>query len=355
MFNWTTTTILNSLKDITTGADLIKVWTGAEASGDVKAGFSGVYPVVKVKRDHLFETRYVTSAYKAVSADPVLCKISLDCDALITAIKALHTEATWKDHARLSLYIGLEGSEESIYANDMYKKGKPFSVGFDVTSATVAADLAALIKKNAEKYGVVIYGKQVLKLTVNGTKLVIEGTHEHQRVRNAFVAVDTVVDEEVVASYDEDEGTTDGTQSADKIFTLDKRGSNGFGTYTQLIKDLRLPTYANLQWNALHEDEKPVVGGHYNQYIISYCAPSMANPGLTMIGQHGNSVTTHVFWVNKSISDAFEAAMKGTGTGSDVGIVFTEVKTTGKESTEAGTNYAENHEQSETVSHKKTK
>lgn len=347
MFNWTTTTILNSLKDITTGDDLIKVFF------DKFKGASDSNPVLKIKRDKTFENRYVTSVYKAEAADPVLCKMTVNCAKLITAITALHTEDTWKDHARLSFYIALEGSEESIYANDMYQKGKPFSIGFDVTKTTKAADLAALIKKNAEKYGVVIYGKQVLKLTADGDNLVVEGTHEHQRIKVAFVAVDTVIDEEVVDAFSEADATTNATSGKKEsdlgVFVLEERGANGFGTYTQLIKDLRLPTYANLQWNALHEDEKPVVGGHYNQYIITYCAPSMANPSLTMIGQHGNSITTHVFWVADGLTTEFEGFL------TTAKLTITPAALKVAADANIGEKYAENHEQSETVSHKKTK
>ena len=39
MFNWTTTTIINSLEDATTGDKLVKVWKNAENG----SGFSGSY------------------------------------------------------------------------------------------------------------------------------------------------------------------------------------------------------------------------------------------------------------------------------------------------------------------------
>lgn len=40
--------------------------------------FSGSYPIIKIKRDHTFETRYITNVYKAVAKDPVKCKATLD-------------------------------------------------------------------------------------------------------------------------------------------------------------------------------------------------------------------------------------------------------------------------------------
>lgn len=349
MFNWTTTTIINSLKDYTTGADLIKVWTGAEeGEASLKAGFSGTYPVIKIKRDKTFETRYISKIYKAIANNPILCEMTVDCKKLIDLV------TTTPAHVRLSFYIALEGSEESIYANDFYQKGKPFSIGFEVTKADTAATIAAKIKKNAEKFGVVIYGKKVFDLIDNGDNtLTLKGTHEYQRFKMAAVAIDDVIDEQIVDYFEDGAETT----SEGKVFKLVQRGINGFGTYHQLVKDLRLPTVHHNKWLQLKEDEKPVVGAKYNQYIITYCAPSMANPGFTVIGQHNMSVTTHVFWVNQAVDTEFQAALTAAGitpevvntvtvdeqTKADTAVAPTEAGV--KTSASAGTNYSVNHEQ----------
>ena len=350
MFNWTTTTIINSLKDYTTGADLIKVWTGAsdaDAAG-LKAGFSGTYPVIKIKRDKTFETRYISKIYKAIANNPILCEMTVDCDKLLALV------TTKPAHVRLSFYVALEGSEESIYANDWYQKGKPFSIGFDVTATDTAATIDAKIKKNAEKFGVVIYGKKVFDLIDNGDNtLTLKGTHEYQRFKMAAVAIDDVIDEQIVDYFEDGAETT----SEGGVFELVQRGINGFGTYHQLVKDLRLPTAHHTKWLQLKEDEKPVVGAKYNQYIITYCAPSMANPGFTVIGQHNMSVTTHVFWVNQAVDTEFQAALTAAGitpevvntvtvdeqTKADTAVAPTEAGV--KTSANAGTNYSVNHEQ----------
>ena len=350
MFNWTTTTIINSLKDYTTGADLIKVWAGAsgEDAAGLKAGFSGTYPVIKIKRDKTFETRYISKIYKAIANNPILCEMTVNCENLRTLV------TTKPAHVRLSFYVALEGSEESIYANDWYQKGKPFSIGFDVTATDTAATIAAKIKKNAEKFGVVIYGKKVFDLIDNGDDtLTLKGTHEYQRFKMAAVAIDDVIDEQIVDYFEDGAETT----SEGGVFELVQRGINGFGTYHQLVKDLRLPTAHHTKWLQLKEDEKPVVGAKYNQYIITYCAPSMANPGFTVIGQHNMSVTTHVFWVNQAVDTEFQAALTAAGitpevvntvtvdeqTKADTAVAPTEAGV--KTSASAGTNYSVNHEQ----------
>ncbi len=359
MFNWTTTTVINSLQDLTTGEPLVKVWTGAEdGENNLKAGFSGVYPVIKIKRDHTFEARYITKVYKAIASNPTYCEIKVDCDTIKTLLDNYGDELQWPVHARLSFYVALEGSEESIYANDGYQKGKPFSVGFDILKKDDGEAIAKKIKKNAEKFGVVMFGKKVFDLSVEGSALTIKGTHEYQRFKVAGIAIDDVIDEILLDTYADGEGT-----SENAVFELVKRGANGFGTYHQLLKDLRLPTAHNTKWLALKEDEKLVIGGKYNQYIVNYCAPSMANPGFTVIGQHNNSVTTHVFWVNQNVDDKFVAFLKAAGIEPEVvnevtqdaegNDVNTPTDKGVKPAANAGTNYSENHEQDETVSHKK--
>jgi hypothetical protein len=89
---------------------------------------------------------------------------------------------------------------------------------------------------------------------------------------------------------------------------LEERGENSFGTYSQIVKDLRLPTAANYQWTHVRQVETPIIGAIYNQYIIEYCAPAV-NDGLHAVGQRMDSHTTHVFWVNQEIAKEWETAL----------------------------------------------
>lgn len=287
MFNWTTTTILNTLKDFTTGDALINV------NEDTK--------ILKIKRDFTFEPRYITKVYKAEAQEAKLCKMTVDLASLVGQV----------GDYRLTFYITLEGSNESIYANDMIQKGKAFSIGFHVSASDTAKRIAEKIKANADKFGVVMYGKKIFVLTAteNG-KLEIAGTHEYQRFRDVAIAksVNDGLSEELVLVY-----TYGDDANNDEAFVLNERGENSFGTYLNLIKDLRLPTVHNTKWLKVKADETPAVGALYNQYIINYCAPSMANPGLTVVGQTNMSTTTHVFWVNQTVASEFEAALAQAG------------------------------------------
>lgn len=301
MFNWTTTTILNSLTDYT-NPDLTLV--------------SAANETLRIKRAFIFEKKYIEKIRKATAADPTLFQLTINLKTLVEKLAAGEKDV----YGTLAFYIGLEGSEESIYANDWYQKGRPFSIGFgyeyaasDKTGAGSTAEakakaMAATIAANAKKYGIMTFGKRIFSLEASNTNLILKGAHEYQRIMKAAVITDDGIYDKFIYTY-EDNGTAE-----QGIFTLDVRGTNGFGTYTQLVKDLRLPTPEHTKFYQVMADETPIPGAKYNQYIITYCAPSLANPGFGVIGEkHTATETTHVFWVNQAIDAQFMTYINAIG------------------------------------------
>ena len=282
MFNWTTTTLVNEIP--------------ANFVYDENKG------VVRISK-HLFEKRWVENIRKAEYQTVELCEANLDLTKVKDAIAA--NEATKNASvARLYIYVGLEGSEESIYANDWYRKGMPLSVSFNVTSD--ASEMASAIADTVKTFNVFTKVKKVLDVTANEGVLNIKGTHEHQRIEKIQVLVEVGAGEEkAIVDYELRPRTT---RKEDAV-TLVKAGRNGFGTYSQLLKDLRLPTAVHNHWLSVQKDEMPIVGANYNQYIITYYAPSTANPSFTAIGNRSMSETTHVFWVKSDLAEEFEAIL----------------------------------------------
>lgn len=268
MFNWTTTTLVNELPFI------------KKEDGKLRIG------------KHLFEKRWVESIRKAEGHKHELCAMDLDLADVATLVAA--KEAT-KDAtvARLYLYVGLEGSEESIYTNDWYRKGMPLSVSFvlDADGKVMAKAIADTVKQ----FNVFTKVKKVLDVTAEGSVLHIVGTHEHQRLEKLQVLVEVGAGEEIAVVNFEPRRTEQ--PDAVKKYV---RGVNGFGTYSQLLKDLRLPTANHNHWLSVQKDEMPILGALYTQYIITYYAPSSANPSFTAVGNRSMSETTHVFWVNSA-------------------------------------------------------
>ena len=269
MFNWTTTTLINKLPHISQEKD------GA---------------ALRIEK-HLFEKRWVESIRKAEGHDYELCEAKLDLGEIAFG------EAD--KVARLFIYVGLDGSEESIYANDWYRKGMPLSVSFVVDEPE---KMAKAIVDTVKTFNVFTKVKKVLEVSAEGGVLVIKGTHEHQRLQKIQVLVDAGLGEEKALVNYELNRREDAAVAEKDI----KVGKNGFGTFHQLSKDLRLPTAVHNHWLSVQKDEMPIVGALYTQYIITYYAPSTANPSFTAVGNRSMSETTHVFWVKSDLVEAWE-------------------------------------------------
>ena len=291
MFNWTTTTLINAMPNVNTDKE-------------------GVLRIGK----NVFEKRWVESIRKAVATDVKICKATIDMTEVATKIAEAEV-------ARLYVYVGLEGSEESTYANDWYRKGMPLSISFTQNSP---ANMADAIAKTVKQFNVFTKGKKILDVTASGTNLVLEGTHEYQRIQKIAILINDkdskIGEEKVVLEYELNR------KAAPTGITINEVGANGFGTYSQLIKDLRLPTAANTTWTSVNKDEMPIVGAKYNQYIITYYAPSASNPSFTSVGNRSMSETTHVYWVKEDQVTAFETALTQIDPDGDKSLNTTEVK-----------------------------
>lgn len=265
---------------------------------------------LRIKRDFVFakddERGKVMAIRKRAGYDAVACEASIDF-AEIAEIQPTTEEP--KKYCRLDIYLGVEGAEPFIYSTPWVQKGMPFWVEFTVNKSNkdkIAEVVADMIKKNH----LFLVDKDLLHVEAEGNKLTLTGATEYQRFRNVEVRTFAVTDDyaELVAEMGEE-----------APIKLEERGKNAFGTYSQIVKDLRLPTAANYQWTHVRQVETPIVGAIYNQYIIEYCAPS-TNEGLGAVGARLESHTTHVFWVknDEALISEWEAALGAVGTIEDV-------------------------------------
>lgn len=278
-----------------------------------KTNIDGVeVDALKIKRDFVFVKGCVKAIRKRAGYNAVMCKATIDFadSALLAALKT----GGAKTYCRLDIYLGVEGAEPYIYSTPWVQKGMPFWIEFTVKEADEAATIAKNVADMLKKNHVFLCDKDLINVSVSGSKLILEGATEYQRFRkieiSTFDAYDDYADK--VAELDpKDEDATD--------ITLDERGKNSFGTYSQIIKDLRLPTAANYQWTHIRQVETPIVGAIYNQYIVEYEAPA-SNDGLHAVGQRMTSHTTHVFWVknDSALISAWETALGTIGTVVDV-------------------------------------
>lgn len=307
--NFQTQTIINSKLD----PDSSKLnGEGTDNTYLFKSGKTNIDGVevdaLKIKRDFVFVKDCVKAIRKRAGYNAVMCKATIDFidSALLAALKA----GGAKTYCRLDIYLGVEGAEPYIYSTPWVQKGMPFWIEFTVKEADEAATIAKNVADMLKKNHVFLCDKDLINVSVSGSKLILEGATEYQRFRKIEISTFDAYDD-----YADKVAELDPTKTAATDIKLDERGKNSFGTYSQIIKDLRLPTAANYQWTHIRQVETPIVGAIYNQYIVEYEAPA-TNDGLHAVGQRMTSHTVHVFWVKNDsdlISD-WEAALGTVGT-----------------------------------------
>lgn len=270
---------------------------------------------LKIKRDFVFVKGCVKAIRKRAGYEAVPCKATIDFSdtTLLAALKA----GGAKTYCRLDIYLGVEGAEPYIYSTPWVQKGMPFWIEFTVKEADEAATIAKNVADMLKKNHVFLCDKDLINVSVSGSKLILEGATEYQRFRKIEISTFDAYDD-----YADKVAELDPTKTAATDIKLDERGKNSFGTYSQIIKDLRLPTAANYQWTHIRQVETPIVGAIYNQYIVEYEAPA-TNDGLHAVGQRMTSHTVHVFWVknDSDLISAWEAALATIGTVVDVDTV----------------------------------
>lgn len=311
--NFQTQTIINSNLD----PDSSKLnGKGTDNTYLFKSGKTNIDGVevdaLKIKRDFVFVKDCVKAIRKRAGYNAVMCKATIDFadSALLAALKT----GGAKTYCRLDIYLGVEGAEPYIYSTPWVQKGMPFWIEFTVKEADEAATIAKNVADMLKKNHVFLCDKDLINVSVSGSKLILEGATEYQRFRKIEISTFDAYDD-----YADKVAELDPTKTAATDIKLDERGKNSFGTYSQIIKDLRLPTAANYQWTHIRQVETPIVGAIYNQYIVEYEAPA-TNDGLHAVGQRMTSHTVHVFWVknDSDLISAWETALGTVGTVVDV-------------------------------------
>lgn len=296
MFQFTTTNVINSLKDYTTGKDLL-------VKGDTS---------LNILRVANFKKENVTAIYKALAKDPEMAKVTLDLGEL---------EGKAGEAYRLNLYIGLTGgSADSRYSNDLAYKGKSFSIDFIYKSD--AENTAIALEKIINKYDLMVYGQKLLEISHKAGFITIEATSEYQKFikvnlekfdETAHFGMGEYIPKVTLEDIDKKNTNAEVLPNEKGFFP----GREGFGTYSYLLHNIRIPTSARTDAFAPNQDEAPVIGAKYNQYTIHYCV-DRGPLGLNAVGDTVKSVTTHVFYVKSDLASEFEGALAILGTPEEI-------------------------------------
>lgn len=296
MFKYSVTSVINTINDYATGLPLFEGLDGkSQADGTVLENR------LKIKRGLEFKKSNVQAIYHRGYREAVNPEYKV----------ALDTVAATPGIYRISLYVTLSGSQDERYANTRVLKGKPIFVEFEVTAkentAALVADKVIAITK---KYLQMVYEDKIINIVKDSTTgIIIKGISGEQRFSK--VALEKWENNDWT-TLDESINGVAGTK-----ITVTAIGDNGFGTYRNIIKDLRLPTAANTRWTHIVQDETPVLGGMYDQYTIVYCV-HRGVLGSDAVGDDVTSITEHVFYVKSDVKVDWEAALAKLGTVTDV-------------------------------------
>lgn len=296
MFQFTSTTILNSNVDSSGKAK----WS-AETSA---AGVQSFY----VKRINNFVSDNVKTVYKREGAQPKLSVSDLVLNNWGTGVY------------QLVVGINYLGSQNSYYARPTnYIKGKPLFYSFELDGTETSTEVAEKIVKIV-KHLETRFGDKWLNVTNSSNTLTVKAIDEYQRFIQVAIQQYQPIDDpcscasecqcgwvDVLTAFPADETGTFPDPNATIV-----QGREGFGTYTQLMKDLRLPTAANTNWLAVNQEERPIPGALYHQYTLEY-VKARGIQGTDAVGDLVTSSTLHVFYVLESLAGSFEAAITAAG------------------------------------------
>jgi hypothetical protein len=276
MFNWNQTTILNSAKDLN-GKDKVTVVTDTK-----NAKNKGL----RIAKYHTFWADKVVSMHTNPSVEPKKGSVTITLSDSSTEAGEIY---------RIKLYARLSGSNNSYYANDFVFKGKPFVFEFEggVSGADLAKKFKSILAAYDDPFLTITNDGNAITFTGDNYTLFTEAKVEHfvEEPRN------------VMGGIWENAGVSEPTIT---------KCENGFGTYEQITKDLRLPTMEARAFGALNSEEMPIPGATYSQVTIIYCADRGVQ-GLQAIGEPVKSQTVHSFYVNDAIMSDFTAKLEEAG------------------------------------------
>ena len=277
MFTYTNTVVINSNTD--------------ELSGLVKfEGKNNQFRVKRVGRFNKDSVKYISKreGYKGIIST-----------ATFTPPTA-PSEAGAEDFYRIELFMRLSGSQASTMATaaTVYKS-KPIHIEFKVAHGDDASTIADNMVKAVRFFQQNLY--PYIKASKNeSNKVVISGTDEYEVFNKAELQK---LVSATVSVYPDDQNQYKKVSEA-----VIANGKEGFGTYTYIMKNLRLPTLEALRFGSPTQDEMPVIGMLYNQYTLEYCK-DRGIMGSDAVGDTVTSITHHVFFVRQDLAKAFEAAI----------------------------------------------
>jgi hypothetical protein len=265
--------------------------------------------------------------YKTVGNEGVYEILKLDVEGLSEVFPASNGGFMAPGTYQMNLFVKLLDPHALYeFGYPLYKNfGRHILIGFDVTSSDTAATVAAKIYESLEMavrkeefaLGTLEEGAEVLSDFVTDESTVVAMRAKHYALR--FDSLGIAVYDEVgacsscVGEYLDTLSILDRAEDAETPATIAVEGVQPFATGQWLIENLRFPTYPNIRWAAVGEENRPIPGVVYVQYSFAYDSPRPQFGGISGVGQKVEAVTRHIYYVPESMASAFEAGFAGIG------------------------------------------
>ena len=289
MFKYTNSYIINSATDVSG----LPKWSAQDEQDGKEANFN-------IKRMGTFVKSSVRSIYRTKYSEGIEGK------AVFTMQKGTYGSPAGTGEYMLDMYVRLTNDNlDSRFANDLVLKGMPFTFSITVTDSDTTSDMADKFADQINRMGIE-YNDFRLQAAAVGAQLTVWAGEQDLKYHVLF-------ERAVLRQYD---GSAE--FPVDRVYREVSQATVTkpvlpFGDYQWMIRNVMLPTTENRAiWN-VHEEDLPIVGGHYNQYYITICN-RVGVQGATHVGDVVYSETYHSFYVLDSLATEFEAALQKVGT-----------------------------------------
>lgn len=271
MYQFTTTTIINSALD----------------SNGTTAKFAGAADSLTVSRVGKFLNANITSLSKRPYSAPVLEVAQVTIPTITAGLVA-----------RLDVDIRLSQQTDSEYANTYLYFKKPVVVEV-IATGTAATDATAL--KNQINSLRDRFGFSYVTATTNGADLILTATNCNQRFFSIKILKETAAPyaNTIIEPVYEDVSST--------TFSVTTKGKLGFGDDDWMQRKIMLQTAENVRYFGYNKEERPILGGNYSEYVLTYVVAKDHATGISAGVDY--SKTTHVFYVAAAQVAAWETEL----------------------------------------------
>lgn len=275
MYQFTTNTIINSALDAS-NPNVAKYKSITLADGTL---------AFKVSKVGLYKKANIVS----ISKKPYSAGVKAQATLVVPAVTAGTV-------IRLELDIRLSQQTYADYASSYLHFKKPVVVEMIATNNATndAATLASEINKLYDRFG----HSYVTASALTGTITFVAKDDNQRFYKITLSKEDTSNNTMIQPEY---------TSLATGTVTV--VGALGFGDDDWMVRRVMLPTAENTRYYGVNKEERPILGGHYSQYVINY---SIDKDDNGILAGH-KSITNHVFWVPASLISAFENELDNLG------------------------------------------